>query len=73
MHDAATIEGHGIPTAAIVTTSFVEEARLQCIALGMDDLRPVVIQHPLSTLTESQIVERAQEAVPQIHRILLAS
>jgi hypothetical protein len=34
-------------------------------ALGMHDLAPVVIEHPLSTLTEAQIEARAQQAVPQ--------
>lgn len=71
MHDAATLEGLGVPTAPIVTTEFIEEARLQRDALGMRDLEPAVIDHPLSTLSEEQIHERAEAVAPQCRRVLL--
>jgi hypothetical protein len=38
---------------------------MQKQALGMPDLAPVVIAHPLSTLTEAEIDARAAEAAPQ--------
>jgi hypothetical protein len=53
----------GRPTAVIVTTEFVHEAEMQRDALGMRDLAPVVIDHPLSTLTEAEIEARAEQAV----------
>jgi len=34
-------------------------------ALGMRDLAPVVIDHPLSTLTDDEIDQRAQQAAAQ--------
>jgi hypothetical protein len=34
-------------------------------ALGMHDLAPVVIDHPLSTLTDAEIEARAEQAVVQ--------
>jgi hypothetical protein len=40
-------------------------------ALGMGDLNPVVIQHPLSTLTNEEIEERARQAAAQCVDILL--
>ena len=55
----------GRPTAVIVTTEFLHEAEVQRDALGMRDLAPVVIDHPLSTLTEVEIEARAQQAVGQ--------
>ena len=55
----------GRPTAVIVTTEFLHEAEVQRDALGMRDLAPVVIDHPLSTLTEAEIEARAQQAVGQ--------
>ena len=42
-----------------------------CDALGMRDLNPVVIQHPLSTLTDEEIEQRAQQAAAQCVDILL--
>jgi hypothetical protein len=34
-------------------------------ALGMHDLAPVVIDHPLSTLTDAEIEDRAEQAAAQ--------
>lgn len=38
---------------------------MQRAALGMEALRPIVVTHPLSTLTAEQLDARAQEAAPQ--------
>lgn len=73
MHDAATLEGLGVPTAPIVTTEFVEEAHLQRDALGLRELEPAVIDHPLSTLSEEQIRQRAESAAGQCRAILLGT
>ena len=70
MHDTARLEQRGVPTAVIVTAAFVEEAEVQRAALGADDLEPVVITHPLSTLSEDEIADRAKEAAPQLERAL---
>jgi hypothetical protein len=40
-------------------------------ALGMHDLTPIVIDHPLSTLTDEEIEQRAQQAAAQCVAILL--
>ena len=55
----------------IVTTEFVREAEVQRDALGMHDLAPAVIDHPLSTLTEAEIEARAEQAVGQCIRLWL--
>ncbi len=44
---------------------------MQRDALGMHDLVPVVIEHPLSTLTDAEIDRRAEEAVSQCIAIWL--
>ena len=49
----------------IVTAEFLHEAEVQRDALGMHDLAPAVIDHPLSTLTEAEIEARAEQAVGQ--------
>ena len=53
------------PTAVVVTTEFLHEAEVQRDALGMRDLVPVVIDHPLSTLTEEEIERGAEQAAGQ--------
>ncbi|GAC1458092.1 MAG: hypothetical protein PVSMB1_07920 [Gemmatimonadaceae bacterium] len=60
-----------VPTAVIVTTEFVGEASRQASVLGMPDLTPVVIDHPLSTLSHEQIAMRAEQATPQVRKVWL--
>ncbi len=71
MHDAVSLEGQDRPTAVIVTTEFLHEAEVQRSALGMNDLEPVVITHPLSTLSEEEIGERAAQAAAQAKKVWL--
>lgn len=68
MHDAIRLEAAGIPTAVIVTTVFEHEAHVQREALGMVELEPVIVAHPLSTLSPEQLDERASEALDQVLR-----
>jgi hypothetical protein len=56
------LEELGRPTAVVVTTEFQHEAEVQRDALGMPDLAPVVIEHPLSTLSDAAIDRRAEQA-----------
>jgi len=55
----------------VVTTVFLHEAQVQRDALGMTGLQPVVIQHPLSTLTDEEIDRRAEEAAQQCATVWL--
>ena len=71
MHDAVALEEEGIPTAVIVTEGFLQEAYAQRSALGMEGLDPVIIEHPVSTLTDGEIMERARQAAPQVRKVLL--
>jgi len=70
MHDGFSLESLGVPTAVIVTTEFLHEARVQRAALGMTGLVPVVIRHPLSSLSDEEIRGRAAQAVEQVVGVL---
>ena len=56
-----------------MTTEFLHEAEVQRAALGMPDLAPVVIEHPLSTITDAEIGARAAQAAEQAARIWLGA
>lgn len=71
MHDAVSLEEKGVPTAVVVTEVFLHEAHVQRAALGMEGLDPVVIQHPLSTLSDEEISARARDAARQAAKVLL--
>jgi len=55
----------GRPAAVVVTSEFLHEAEVQRAALGMPDLTPVVINHPLSTISDADIDARATQAAEQ--------
>lgn len=44
---------------------------MQRNALGMPDLMPVVIDHPLSTLSDAEIAQRAKQAAVQAVKVWL--
>jgi hypothetical protein len=71
VHDGIELEALGRPTAVIVTTEFVSECITQRAALGMVGLEPVVIDHPLSSVTDDEIRHRARQAAEQVKRLLL--
>ena len=54
-----------------MTSEFLHEAEVQRAALGMPDLVPVVIDHPLSTISEPEIDARAAQAAGQAATIWL--
>jgi hypothetical protein len=72
LHDAVSLERRGVPTAVVVTAAFLQEAHVQRAALGAETLEPVVIDHPLSTLSDQEIDARAADAVGQVERVLTA-
>lgn len=49
----------------MVTSEFLHEAEVQRAALGMPDLNPAVIDHPLSTISDADIDARAAQAAEQ--------
>ena len=60
-----------MPSAIVITAAFAREAEVQRAALGAEQVEPVIITHPLSTLSERDIDARASEIVSQLPRVLL--
>ena len=55
-----------------MTDAFLHEAGVQRAALGAERLEPMVIAHPLSTLTADEIAARAAAAAAGVRRVLTA-
>jgi hypothetical protein len=66
VHDGVFFEDHGIPTATVISAGFVTAARAQAAALGADDYGPVVVSHPIQTLTRDEVRALADRAFPAI-------
>ncbi|MBV9006583.1 MAG: hypothetical protein JO181_18100 [Solirubrobacterales bacterium] len=66
MRDMVRLERLGIPTAAVATEPFVDEALEQARALGMPDYRMVFIPHPVQLLTLEELHAHAERAFEEI-------
>ena len=74
VHDAVRLERLGIPTAAVGTEPFVDEALEQARLLGMPAYRMTLIPHPVQLLTTAELHELADAALPGIlARLLVAA
>lgn len=69
LRDAIALESAGVPTAVIVTTEFVKETVLTREALGMLELEPVIINHPVSSITMEEVAQRVVQIVDQAHLV----
>jgi hypothetical protein len=73
IHDAIALEKLGIPSAAIITTEFVRETELIRQTLGMPDFEAVVIDHPVSSITQDEISARVRQIKEQAAKIWAAT
>ena len=73
MHDGIDLERRGVPTAAIITHVFLNTAQAMTRMMGVPDYRYVVAQHPLSSLTDAQVKQRANELADEVEAILLGA
>ncbi|HET6864329.1 MAG TPA: hypothetical protein VFH80_00320 [Solirubrobacteraceae bacterium] len=64
------LERRGLPTAAVATEPFVDEALEQARVLGMPDYRMVYVPHPVQLLTLEQLHGYADRAFGEIVRRL---
>jgi hypothetical protein len=66
VHDVVRLERLGIPTAAVGTVPFLDEALEQARLLGMPGYRMVLIPHPVQLLTIEELHARADAAFDEI-------
>jgi len=66
VHDVVRLEARGIPTAAVGTEPFVDEALEQAQVLGMPGYRMVFVEHPIQLLTRDEVRARADAALERV-------
>ena len=71
MHDGITLEKLGIPTAVICTEPFISSAKAMSSLGGIPEFPFVVVPHPLGSLDNTSLRERAVIAAPEVMRILM--
>jgi hypothetical protein len=60
----------GVQTAAVLTHTFRRPGDAMARVQGFPDYRYAVMTHPISSLSEQQIRERAQSALPDVLAVL---
>jgi hypothetical protein len=66
VYDMVRLESAGIPTAAVATEPFIDEALEQARILGMPEYRMVFIEHPVQLLSSAQLRALADGAFAEI-------
>jgi hypothetical protein len=64
------LERMGVQTAAVLTHTFRRPGDAMARVQGFPDYRYAVMTHPISSLSEQQIRERAQSALPDVLAVL---
>jgi hypothetical protein len=68
--DGTIFERQGVQTAALLTHIFLRPGDAMARVQGFPTYKYVTITHPISSLNEEQIRERARDALPQVLEIL---
>lgn len=71
IRDTVALEKLGLPSAPVITTEFVHETELTKQAIGMPSLHAVVIDHPVSSITQEEVAVRVTQIETQAQEIWL--
>ena len=59
MHDTTWFEIHGRPAVFIASSEFIDAADVQARALGLPDVRRVIVPHPIQDATDDEMRDKA--------------
>jgi len=68
--DGTIFERKGIQAAAILTDTFRRPGDAMARVQGFSNYEYALIKHPISSLDQAQVRQRAEQALPQILSIL---
>jgi len=71
VHDIADLEARGVPGVFVASTEFIQAARAQAEALGLDPAS-VFVAHPIQDRTDDEMRALADAAVDEILSALTA-
>lgn len=66
MHDTVWFEIQGRPAVFIASSEFVEAADVQAHALGLPDVRRVIVPHPIQDATDAEMCAKADAIVDRV-------
>ena len=66
MHDTVWFEIQGLPAVSIASSEFAEGAEAQRKALGMDEARYLLVDHPIQGTTDAEMQAKAHAVLHQV-------
>jgi hypothetical protein len=72
LHDTVWFEIQGTPAVSIASSEFVDAARTQAEALGMQDAKRVFVAHPIQDADDQQMSSKADAIVDEVIAALRA-
>ena len=67
MHDIADLESRGIPGAYIASSEFIDAAKAQSEALGIEPAS-IFVPHPIQDRCDAEMIQLADDAFDEILR-----
>lgn len=72
LHDIVWFEIQGVPAVSIASSEFAEAAEVQRKALGMEDARYVLVDHPIQDATDDEMRAKAHQVLESVVAALTA-
>ena len=72
MHDIADLESRGIPGVYIASAEFIDAAKVQSEALGIEPTS-IFVPHPIQDRSDEEMAELADNAFEEVLRAICAS
>ena len=73
MHDAVSSERAGTPALGVMTSRFISAAELMSNVLGAPGYKFAVIDHPVSSASDTELANKAEKVVELIDELILRS
>tara|TARA_Y100001936_G_C15958913_1_gene604474 strand:- start:412 stop:633 length:222 start_codon:yes stop_codon:yes gene_type:complete len=73
LHDAVSSERAGTPALGVMTSRFVSAAELMSNVLGAPGYKFAVIDHPVSSASDTELANKAEKVVELIDELILRS
>ncbi len=70
MADGILLERAGVPAVSICTDAFIPAAQAMAKVYGFPGYRFITMPHPLASLDERQLDDRARDLIPDVLSIL---
>jgi hypothetical protein len=66
VHDTTWFEIQGRPAVFLASSEFIDAADVQARALGLPDVRRVIVPHPIQDATDDEMRAKADAVVDQV-------